>query len=83
MLKRSYLIWPGTVNVGPIIAGVMFLVLGVMVHMIGIIQISGQQKSFSEMQILETKYLADSVLAVVGHLEYCDSTDACTVSSGA
>ena len=44
MLKRSYLIWPGTVNVGPIIAGVMFLVLGVMVHMIGIIQISGQQK---------------------------------------
>ena len=40
-------------------------------------------KSFSEMQILETKYLADSVPAVVGHLEYCDSTDARTVSSGA
>ena len=34
------------------------------------------------MQILETKYLDDIVLAVVGHLEYRDSTDARTISSG-
>lgn len=40
----SCLIWSETVNIGPIIAGVVFLVLGVMVHMIGIIQIAGQQK---------------------------------------
>ena len=39
-------------------------------------------KSFSEMQILETKYLDDIVFAVVGHLEYRDSTDARTISSG-
>lgn len=43
-IMMSCLIWPETVNVGPIIAGSVFLVLGVMVHMIGIIQISGNQK---------------------------------------
>ena len=43
-IMMSCLIWPETVNVGPIIAGVVFLVLGVMVYMIGIIQISGQQR---------------------------------------